>query len=270
MRQTRGVRQRCGFWVTALLCAAVLGSATPAHAQNPDDMARQHFESGVAYLQESDYESALRAFQKAYDLSKRPEILLNIANVQERQGKLSEAVSSLEGYLAQAPGGEHAAAVQLRITNLKKRLETEPAPNPAAGPAPAQPVAAQPVTPEAPKPAPMAPSPAPRPAAPNRVPAFVALGIGGAAAAASLVTGLLAQGEYDEAKSQCGDVGCTDDQLSAGRTLAVTSTVLTGVAVVGAAVGVTLWFTAEHSERQASVSLSVQSGAPRATAAWRF
>src|SRR3954468_7689542 len=56
----------------ALACAGCLCGAT-VHAQSTaDDLARRHFDSGVAYLEESDYDNALKAFQKAYDLSKRP------------------------------------------------------------------------------------------------------------------------------------------------------------------------------------------------------
>src|SRR5215203_4802990 len=83
----------------AFACSVWLGSAT-GHAQSTsDDLARRHFDSGVAYLEESDYDNALKAFQKAYDLSKRPEILLNVATVHERQSDLSSAVAALKAYL---------------------------------------------------------------------------------------------------------------------------------------------------------------------------
>ena len=94
----------------------------PAMAQDsPDELARRHFESGVAYLQESDYDNALKAFEKAYELSKRPEILLNIATVYERRSDLKNAVTALEQYLEVAPQGDQRGTVESRIANLKKR-----------------------------------------------------------------------------------------------------------------------------------------------------
>jgi tetratricopeptide (TPR) repeat protein len=239
-------------------------------------MARRHFESGVAYLQESDYESALRAFEKAYELSKRPEIQLNIATVHERQGRLTDAIASLERYLSEAPDGEHIETVKLRISNLRKRLETEPgAPGteaPKPEPAPAPPPAATP-PPAAPAPAPPAAAPAARPE-PNRIPAYVAFGVGGVAAAGAVLTGIFAKAEYDNAETECQQA-CSDDELSTGRTLAVTSTVLTGVAIVGAALGVTLWLTTDSGEEQVRgpsprVFVGLRDGQPSAAASWRF
>src|SRR5688572_26618057 len=90
-------------WLSALAAVGVLGLVQPALGQDSDELARKHFESGVAYLQESDYENALRAFEKSYELSKRPEILLNIATVNERRNDLKGAITALEKFLATAP-----------------------------------------------------------------------------------------------------------------------------------------------------------------------
>src|ERR1051325_6230673 len=119
-----GRRER---WVTALVCAFVL-TAGAAHADTADELAHKHFESGAAYLEQADYESALREFNAAYDLSKRAEILLNVATVYERMNKLKDAVAALEHYLTDAPQGEHAETVKIRIENLKKRIASEPEP----------------------------------------------------------------------------------------------------------------------------------------------
>lgn len=257
----------------ALACGVWLASAT-GHAQSTsDDLARRHFDSGVAYLEESDYDSALKAFQKAYDLSKRPEILLNVATVHERRSDLASAVAALKGYLEAAPQGEHVETVKLRIQNLEKRIsEQDKAKAAESSPnvAPAPPPATSNQAPVAPAPA---PSPAPRREEPNRMPAFISLGVGGVLAGASLVTGLVAKSKYDDAKSSCSP-GCSDSQLSSSRAFAITSTVLTGAAVLGVSLGVALLLTTDDSE-------PVGKGAPRfdvalsptaaaASAAWSF
>jgi len=257
----------CSFWLS---CAT-------AHAQSTsDDLARRHFDSGVAYLEESDYDNALKAFQKAYELSKRPEILLNIATVHERQGALPSAVAALKGYLEASPQGEHIETVKLRIQNLEKRsqeqdkakaAESEPAP----AAAPPSPIAASP-TPAAPPtpPAVIAPSKA----EPNRLPAFISLGVGGVLAGASLATGLVANAQYHDAKSSCGP-HCSDSQLSGSRKLAITSTVLTGAAVLGVGLGVALLLTTEGDDAQLGKNaprfdVALGPTAAAASAAWSF
>src|ERR1041384_3825135 len=109
--------RECG--AAAVVCALVL-TAPAARADSPGELAHKHFESGAAYLEQADYESALREFNAAYDLSKRAEILLNVAAVHERMGKLDPAVKALEQYLTVEPEGEHAETVKIRIENLKK------------------------------------------------------------------------------------------------------------------------------------------------------
>jgi hypothetical protein len=272
------VMETLGFgrrWVSALSCLALLGAHATALAQSSsDDLARRHFESGAAYLEESDYDNALQAFQKAYDLSKRPEILLNIATVHERKAELQPAIDSLTQFLSVAPpGDEHLDAVKLRIQNLQKRLADEKA-NPAGAPpvpdgAPPAPAASTP------SPAPVLPAtpPEPAPAHAPRWPAFIVLGVGGVAAGGAVITGLIASSDSSHAKSTCSPT-CSDADLSAGRTLALTSTILTGVAIVGVGVGVTLLLTSGPDPAQTSLAprlhLAAAPGAARADATWRF
>ncbi|MEZ4221218.1 MAG: tetratricopeptide repeat protein [Polyangiaceae bacterium] len=259
-----GMSRRLGrCWV---LLGFLLLFSLSAGAQTADERARQHFESGVAYLQESDYDNALRAFEKAYELSKRHEILLNIATVHERTGELGKAITALEKFLSLVPDGEHTATVQTRLENLRRReaAKTEATPEPAR-PVPAPPPAKQESAP--------APAPPPPPPPPNRVPALVAFGVGAIAAGGAVVTGIMAQGEYDDAKSSC-KTSCSDDELSTGRSLALTSTVLTGVAIIGAGVGAVLWFGADSSQtgdaRAPARRLGVRVGPGSAHAVWRF
>jgi len=273
-------RTRCrpGASLAAVALAAVVAlvSSEGLAQSTSDDLARRHFDSGVAYLEESDYDNALKAFEKSYELSKRPEILLNIATVRERQGDLKGAVAALKSYLDASPQGERVDAVKLRIQNLEKRLQDQAAA--AATPTPSATAAA--AAPPAPAPTP-APAPATQPtnepaakAEPNRLPAFIALSVGGVLAGGAVVTGLIANSKYDDAKKSCSP-RCSDSQLSGSRSLAVTSTVLTGGAVVGVGVGVVLLLLTrsdgDHLSRTAPL-LDVALGpkAAAASAAWSF
>jgi tetratricopeptide (TPR) repeat protein len=284
MRKGNSCTLTCNRWITALLCATVLTLSAPVFGQEgtADELARRHFEAGAAYLHESDYENALREFQKAFELSQRPAILLNIATVHERVSKLDAAVSTLEQYLELDPQGEHADTVKVRIANLKKRRaeqQTEaeaaagpasapeqPAPTPATGPSGAVPTAAAPAQPLPP------PEPEPEP----NVPAYVLLGIGGVSAIAAGVTGYLADREWHDAQDACSP-NCTNEELSTGRKMAWASTILTGAAVVGVGVGAALVLLGNReddgpaaSRGLPEVGLEVGRRGGAAHAAWRF
>ncbi len=257
-----------------LACVLTLLSSV-GHAQSTsDDLARRHFDSGVAYLEESDYDNALKAFQKAFELSKRPEILLNIATVHERQSDLPAAVGALKAYVDAAPQGEHVETVKLRIQNLEKRLQDQ---DKARADAAAMPPRAEP--PPASTGSAPAPAPAPTPAShakaePNRLPAFISLGVGGVFAGAALATGLVAKSKYDDAKKSCGH-GCTGSQLSSSRTFAITSTVLTGAAVLGVGLGVALLLTSKGDREELTrnaprFDVALGPTAAAASAAWSF
>jgi tetratricopeptide (TPR) repeat protein len=250
------VRSGCKRLLAPLLFGWVLASAAPALAQNSDEMARRHFESGVAYLEESDYENALKAFQKAYDLSKRPTILLNIATVQERRGDTRGAIDALKAYVDVDPTGEHVETAKLRIQNLEKRLADQAQSEPSATPPPANPPPAA----EPPAPAPP-PASTREPSPPNLLPAYIAFGAAGLAAGGAVVTGILANNEHSDLEDTCAP-SCSDDAVASGKTLAWVSTGLTGGAIVGAGVGLVLLLTASSQEeaRAASPWLSVSVG----------
>ena len=257
-----------GAWIIGALL--FVPAAAAAQAPSSDELARRHFDSGAAYLQESDYENALKAFGKAYELSKRPAILINIATVEERRGNLDGAIKALKTYLELEPQGEHVETTKLRLQNLEKRASEQPASPPPAA------VVAAPPPPAAPAPTPP-PPPAPAPAkedssSVDRTPAYIAFGIGGVAALGAVVTGIMANSEYQSAKDDCSPA-CSDSELSSGRTLATVSTIATGVAVVGAGFGLVLWLSApsaDSAQNRALVRVGVGSGGPRAEASFAF
>jgi tetratricopeptide (TPR) repeat protein len=259
-------------WVAASLSAAIVACTSFAVAQtSTDDLARTHFESGAAYLEQADYDAALREFKEAYKLSQRPEILINIATVDERLGDLDAAIAALEQYLTAAPTGEHAEIVKVRLANLKERKSkvesskksSEPAAAPAPTPAPSAPAATT-----------LPPAQADQTsAAPSKIPAYALFAVAGVTAAGSILTGILAQGEHSDLEDSCAP-HCTEDQVATGKTLALTSTILTGVAVVTGAVGAVLFFNESSQEsakhRGPQVGVAVGPAAGLAQARWRF
>src|SRR5258706_2943425 len=230
---------RCKAMLTVGLCAALLGQVAPLAAQSDDENARRHFESGAAYLQQSDNDNALREFQAAYSLSKRPALLLNIANVYERMGKPKDAVEALTKYLAEDPKATDRTTQETRIANLKKRIESGDSTPPPAASASTPPVqSAAPPPSSSPPPPPLVEAPKPA-RSPNRTPAYIALGAGGALAVGAVITGIVAKSKFDKAdhgSSPCKPT-CSDSTVSSIKSMALVSTILTGAAVVGVGIG---------------------------------
>jgi hypothetical protein len=118
------------------------------------------------------------------------------------------------------------------------------------------------------------PPPPPRRAEPNRLPAFITLGVGGAFGAGALVTGLVAKSKYDDAEETCSP-SCSSEQVSGSRTLAITSTALTGAAVLGVGLGVALLLTADSEPSNVGsarplVDVALGPRAACASATWTF
>ncbi len=251
------------------LCCPLLVAAQ----STPDELARTHFNSGVAYLTERDYDEALKAFTKAYELSKRAPILINIATVYELQGELAESIRTLEQFLVEAPNDQDAPTIRLRRDKLKEQLDRNKAKKPASTDASLSPKpdASTPNQPAADK-----ATTAPAPSGPNRVPAYIALGAGTGSLLAALATGFVAKSQYDQAKSDCSP-NCSDSQLSSSKTMAWTSTALTGVGVLGLGIGGYLWWAAS-SEREKQperagelhVDVSISPQSAQASFGWRF
>jgi tetratricopeptide (TPR) repeat protein len=110
---------------------AVLHPVASAAAQedgaedSTEQRARMHFNAGSSYYGEGDYESALREFQRAYELNPTPDFFYNYALVYERSGDLDTAVTYLRRYLEETPEEriqDRPLLVQ-RLGNLERRLE---------------------------------------------------------------------------------------------------------------------------------------------------
>lgn len=107
------------------VAARAQGSAAAAPSKEDMAAAKLHFQEGVKAFQANNYEAAAAAFQKAYDLSKRPDLLYNLAKVAETQGKPDLAIKHLEQYLNERPDAPDRPQVQRDIERLKRQLSPE-------------------------------------------------------------------------------------------------------------------------------------------------
>jgi hypothetical protein len=95
-----------------------------------------------------------------------------------------------------------------------------------------------------PSPEPPPPAPAEPPTSPLRPWAFVAGGVAVAGLATFAIAGAMAHSTYDDLNSACGNAACPRGkagEISSGKTQQTVANVGLGVAIVGAAAGVTLF-----------------------------
>ena len=73
-----------------ILMGIMTGAPSTSYA-NDDAQAKQLYEEGVTYYEAGRNQEAVVAWTQAYNLSKKPLLLFNIANAHERLGNLMEA-----------------------------------------------------------------------------------------------------------------------------------------------------------------------------------
>jgi len=227
-----------------VLCAIVWSQGPAAAQQSSDEeRARQHYEAGRSYFDRSRYGDAVREFEEAHRLSGRAHLLLNVATSHERLGALPEAVRALERYLEQQPDAADRRSIEDRMRTLRERIA-------AATPTEDNTAELTRVTPPDTR-----STPSDRDDdSPSMVGPIVVLSIGGASAVGAVITGLMAHSRFQELEDGCPADRCPSDvyeNRDSGRTLAVVSTVLTGVAIAGVGAGL-LWLLLSGSEDEAS------------------
>jgi tetratricopeptide (TPR) repeat protein len=206
-----------------------MAQSAPPPAEAPsetEERAKLLFGNGRALYSEGNYEAAILAFQEAYALSNRHSLLFNIANAEERLGRLDDALDTLNRFRVYADQ-EQQEAINRRIYNIERRLrETPPSSEvPAAG-ASTAPAATAPVS----VPAPVASAPvasAPRPG-------LWTMGAGLVVAAGS---GAAAIFTYDASRPLL-EAGGPDDRARYERLRPVNNASVAG-AMLGGAVAVT-------------------------------
>ena len=98
--------------------------------QSIPEKARRHFDRGMAAVEmattAADYESAIKEFKEAVRLAPGwPDAYYNLGMVQEKAGKLGEAVESYKSYLRFSPEADDAEAVKSLVNKLEYMAERE-------------------------------------------------------------------------------------------------------------------------------------------------
>lgn len=112
----------------ALFVAAVLvfsaGTAlaqtgAPTESELAEEEARGLFDAGFAAYEAGRYEDALRYFQRAHDISGRPQLLFNVAQCYDRLRHDELAIATFERYLEALPDADNRIQVEARIRALR-------------------------------------------------------------------------------------------------------------------------------------------------------
>lgn len=217
------------------LAAAQTPEAAPAAEADAQD--RLMFTEAEAHYAAGRYKQAADLFARVYDRTQRPQLLFNLANCYERMGEARTAAMYLRRY-AEIPGVPGADLARERIGRLEARdeqrqreLQTMAQAREAGTPA----AATTPVD-KGEK-------------GPSKVAPIIVLSVGAAAIAAGVVTGVMALGARDDAKSACkeGDLcpASAKDDIDRQRSLAGTTDVLIGVGAAAVVGGVT-WLVINH------------------------
>lgn len=237
----------------ACLCLAPLALALaspPAAAAPPgarpasaEQRSRALFDQARELADADRWTEACPLFQAAHDLNSTGGTALQAANCYEKIGKPERALP-LYMFIVSRPDAkknpERLAIAEERVRVLRDQVGAGPVTEPPEPPEPPPAPSAAP-PPEAAPPGPRADAAAEE--APSRVPAYVALGVGGAGIAVGAVAGVLALSQAADVKSRCdGDRCLASDAASkdAAYTKGWVSTIGFGVGAAGVAVGVVL------------------------------
>ncbi len=116
--------------IKPLACAVaiLLGlGAVPARADEDPRVksARDMFVQAEARYEVGDYEQAAELFEESYRLSRRPQVLIRLADAYERGGELSSAAGALEKYLQFDRDPATITRLEYIYARLRPRAEVE-------------------------------------------------------------------------------------------------------------------------------------------------
>jgi tetratricopeptide (TPR) repeat protein len=221
--------------IAGSLAAWIFAASAPCAAGGADAAAKSRaiFEEADDLAGHGKLAEACPLFKAAHEINATSGTAFRTADCYEKLGKLDLALAHYQyvvDHSASDKQQERVARAEARVAALKKQLG---------------------VGQTAPLPIPDAPPPPP-PLVPNRLPAFIALGVGGAGAVLGGVFGGLALAQASDVKSRCGGappcaprapdtLAGLQQQANAAGTKAWVANVGIGLAVAGVATGVALY-----------------------------
>lgn len=265
----------CGSTLPTLLATSSVALLDAPHAQaqaeraapsaDDDRRARELFLLGDRLYEEGRYEASVTAFTEAYRLSHRPLLLFNLANAEERLGRLDAAAQHLREYLPHAADSER-DVVRARIESIEERAAAAAAAAQADGAdgtsgADGAQGATEDGTDDGTDDGAGSGSTGavePPPSHALRGAAIASLAVGGALVATGVTFGFLARSARDDARAACPSVDgarvCSTDArgpLDRDRRDSLIADLGVGIGLAAVATGVALWLLDEEPEAPA-------------------
>ncbi|MFL5304214.1 MAG: tetratricopeptide repeat protein [Polyangia bacterium] len=167
------MRARATRWIPAVAVVALLSSflafGVPARADDAGT-ARELFTQGNTFYDLGQFDKAIDAWQRGYQLKNDPGFLYNIGQAYRTTGDAEKAIFFYKRYLINAPKAKNRAEVEQKIEALQKQIDERQAPPSGLAPGPGAGSTVEPPSTTTPPPAAAGPSVA-SPAAVPSVPA---------------------------------------------------------------------------------------------------
>lgn len=225
------------------VCAALSLAAPPALAGSPDDEAKSRslFKQAESLANDGRWKEACHLYQAAHDLNSTGGTALRTADCYEKIADYERALVMYQYIVDHRETDKLPERVKLaegRVFALRKQLGKDAPPK--GGPVQQGPVGSPHKLPPPPPP-------------PNRIPAYVLLGVGGAASVAGIILGSLALAQSSDIRSKCGvGTACRpsggdypqdqfESDMAAMNGKAWGANIAIGLGVAGLATGVVLY-----------------------------
>jgi tetratricopeptide (TPR) repeat protein len=117
---------RLRAWLVALMLAIAVGTAGPRSARADDaQQARELFTQGNTFYDLGQFDRAIDAWQKGYQLKNDPGFLYNIAQAYRVMEDAQKAIFFYKRYLSNAPKAHNREEVEQKIDALQKQLSAQ-------------------------------------------------------------------------------------------------------------------------------------------------
>ncbi len=233
---------RISMMVLALgVCGSVASAQSADAGGNLEEEARALFMAGSSAFEGARYETALRYFREAYELSGRAELLYNIGVTADRLRQDDAALEAFEKFLAEVPEHPRRREVEVRVASIRQARAPEPEPEPEPAPEAEPEAEPEPPTPaEAAAAAETEPEPGPSEGglSTGTVVGGISLGVVGLAGVVAAVVGMTGGGCIDTAP---GGACIEEDQTNWGAVGAY------GGLGLAALIGAVVWLVAGSS-----------------------
>lgn len=235
--------------------AQEVSAATPSTRST---RAKEAYETGKVAFDAGKFNVALDAFQEAYDLERRSQLLFNIASAYDRLDQAAKAVDHYEAYLEANPDAANAPYVASRLRLLRPKVEEARRKRDAEGAKRKQLQEAQLAAARVAVEDTNATVEIRANKGPSRVPSIILWSVAGAAAIGAAIAGPLALEKRGELNAACDanrrcDASLRDDTDSLA-TLSLLTDVMLGSALLFGVAGAVWWLTSPEEESIPAVS----------------